>query len=99
MGNRGRRRKTRQIPKFESVYECRRTRHGAEAAGKRDDGGVSPGADPAHLAGALAFLGVVHRADLSGQQTRAALLVVADSGHILATEGERRSGNVRDLAQ
>jgi hypothetical protein len=97
--DRGRRREARQIPKFESVYERRRTRHRAKAAGERDDGGVSPGADTAHLAGALAFLGMVHRADLPGQQTRAAFLVVPDGGHILATECERRSGDVRNLAQ
>jgi hypothetical protein len=97
--NRGWRRQARQIPKFESAYERRRGRHRAQAAGEGDDGGVGPCANAAHLAGALALFGVVHGADLSWQQARAAFLVVSGGGHILATERERRSGDVRDLAQ
>ena len=54
---------------------------------------------PRILQVALAFLGVVHRADLTGQQARAALFLVPGGGHVLATERQRRSGHVRDLAQ
>jgi hypothetical protein len=89
----------RQITKFESVYERRRDRHRAKAAGKGDNRRVAARADAAHLAGALAFLGVVHRTDLTGQQARAAFLLVSGGGHVLATERERRCGDVRDLAQ
>jgi hypothetical protein len=65
-----------RITKCERPYDRRYDRHGAKAAGQRDERRVGPRAHAAHLAGSHAFLGVVHRADLTGQQARAALFVV-----------------------
>ncbi len=92
-------RDARRITKCESAYDRRYDRHGAKAAGQRDERRVGPRAHAAHLAGSHAFLGVVHRADLTGQQARAAFFVVPGDGHVLATERHGRRGHVRNLEQ
>ena len=74
-------------------------RHDAEAAGQADERGIRRRAGAAHLARTHAFLGVMHRADLTGQQARAALLLLVVGGHVLATERQRRGGHIRNLAQ
>src|SRR3954447_4945553 len=97
--DRGPQREAREITRHENIYGHRRARQRTEAARKRDKRGIGPGADRAHLAGALAFFCMMHRADLTGEQARAALFVVADGGHVLATERQRGGGEVRNLAQ
>src|SRR5262249_973472 len=57
-----------QHTRIESTYHRRRPGNGAEAAGQRHERGISAGTRAAHLARSLAFLGVMHRADLTRQQ-------------------------------
>ena len=92
--NRGQR-----ITSFESVYDGRRRRQQADDAGERDERGVGMRAGVAHLACWLAFAPVVHRTDLSGEQTRAALFVVVGGGDAPAAERERRGDDAGDLTR
>ena len=95
-GGRGDRRDKRTG--IENVYGRRRFGNGPKAAGQRDEGGIRARAGVTHLAGALAFLLVMHRTDLAGEHPRAAFVVRIAGGHALAAERERCRGNTCDLA-
>jgi hypothetical protein len=98
-GNRRRGDRLDRTTNCESAYGRRRIRQEADDARKGDETGVSATARVAHLACTIAFTLVMHRTDLTGQQSRTADFVVVGDGDRLAAERQRRGDNAGQLAR
>jgi len=96
--DRGGRDRRHAITSFENAYGRRCVRQEADHAGERNEGGIGAAAGVAHLACRLAFAPVMHRTDLSRQQSGAAVFVVVGCRHGLAAERERRGDDTGHLA-